>query len=159
MKNIAENIALILVLILSGVIGYLIYQYNTLEDNIYEDTSLLVNVPKKETKPKENTSNYLNTLEAYGDDKDVQVDVKKEDSANRVVAKSEIKEDTFNTVVEDKTKSAYTQNLENYAKESSKEKLDTLKPVKDNLDEPEKIPQDTIKDDIGMAIDAALDNL
>ena len=159
MKNIAENIALILVLILSGVIGYLIYQYNTLEDNIYEDTSLLVHVPKKETKPKENTSNYLNTLEAYGDDKDVQVDVKKEDSANRVVAKSEIKEDTFNTVVEDKTKSAYTQNLENYAKESSKEKLDTLKPVKDNLDEPEKLPQDTIKDDIGMAIDAALDNL
>ena len=159
MKNIAENIALILVLILSGVIGYLIYQYNTLEDNIYEDTSLLVHVPKKEIKPKENTSNYLNTLEAYGDDKDVQVDVKKEDSANRVVAKSEIKEDTFNTVVEDKTKSAYTQNLENYAKESSKEKLDTLKPVKDNLDEPEKLPQDTIKDDIGMAIDAALDNL
>ena len=157
MKNIVENIALMLVLLLAIIIGYLIYQYNSIENNIYEDTSVLVQKVKKETKTK--SSSYLNTLEAYGDDKDVKVDAKQEDAVNRVATKTEIKKDAFNAVVEDKTKSTYMQNLENYAKEASKEKLDTLKPAKDNLDEPEKLPEGEIKDDIGMAIDAALGDI
>ena len=159
MKNILENLAVLFVGILSLTIVYLIVQYNMIGDESMEDVGAMIVSQKKVVNTKVKTTAYLHSLEGYGDDVDVKVNAKKEDYTNEVVVKSEISKDDLGAIMEDKSKSAYTQNLENYAKESSKEKLDTLKPVKDNLDEPEKLAKDEIKDEIGMAIDAALDDL
>jgi lipopolysaccharide export LptBFGC system permease protein LptF len=157
MKNILENFALFLVILLGLIIGYLIYQYNSIEDDYSEDISSMIHSKKISAKTKSN--NYLNSLEGYGDDTDVKVDATQEDSANKVIVKSESSEHRLSDVVDDKTKNTYMQNLENYAQKAKEEKLDTLKPVKDNLDDPEKLAQDEIIDDIGMAIDAALDGI
>jgi len=157
MKNMLENFALFLVILLSLGIGYLIFQYNSIEEESSEDIASLIKKTQTTSKAKKNT--YLDSLEGYGDDTDVEVDARQEDTINKVIVKSEIIKDELGTVVDDKTKSTYMQNLENYANEAKENKLDTLKPVKDNLDDPEKLAQDEIEDDIGMAIDAALDGI
>ncbi len=162
MKNLLETIAVFLVGILSIAIVFLIVQYNMIEDeDIIEDVVLYT--PVKKVSKTEQAKSYLSTLEGYGDDQDVEVDVTKESYANKVVVKSELNEDTLGEVVEDKAKTSYMENLEKYANKAEKEKLDTIKnedhPVADNSGEPEKLPQDEIVDEIGMAIEAALGDL
>ena len=63
------------------------------------------------------------------------------------------------SAVDDKSKSSYMKNLDNYSEKAKKEKLNTLKPVEDGLDDPEKLDEEEIVDEIGMAIDAALDDI
>ena len=158
MKNLFESIAIFLVGLLSLAIVFFIVQYNMIEEeNIIDD--IVLPSPKKKISDKENTNAYLSSLEKYGDDTDVKVDVKKEDRANMVIVKSEIKKDTLGAVVEDTSKSSYTQNLEKYAETSKNEKLDETKPVSDSVGEPEKLPEEEVVDEIGEAIDAALDGL
>ena len=219
MKNLLESLAILLVVLLSLSIVYFIVQYNLIEDDNIVDDIVFESTQKKVTNKVKNT-NYLNTLEGYGDDVDVKVDATQENQINTVVIKSEVQNDELVDVVQDKAKSDYMENLEQYAETATKEnldslkpqnnnvgqpqrldnvdvvdktamdmskdigavvddttktsyvenldtyaekakveKLDTLKPKNDNLDDPEKLDQDEIVDEIGMAIDAALDDL
>jgi len=158
MKNLLESMAILFVGLLSLAIVYFIVQYNMIEDDSIVD-DIAFEVPKKKITEEAKTSDYLNSLEGYGDDKDVKVDATKDDTTNTVMVKSELNKDEIGTVIDDKSKSTYMQNLEKYADEAEKEKLDEVKPVVDHSGEPEKLPEEEVEDEIGKAIDAALDGL
>jgi secreted trypsin-like serine protease len=124
--------------------------------------------PEKKVTSKEKASSYLNSLEGYGDDTDVKVDATKESTVNKVVVRSELRNDDLGAVVDDKSKASYMENLANYADDS--ENIAQEETVKKAMEvtqkkhvvsngEPEKLPHDEIVDEIGMAIDAALDDL
>lgn len=157
MKNLFENFAILLVGLLSLATVFLIVQYNMIEDSdMIEDIEYAV--VKKEVSSKEKTTTYLQNLEGY-EDVDVQVDATKETQTNTVVVKSELNNDALDAAVEDKSKSSYAQNLENYQepkKEEMTEDDEASKPVNDS--EPEELAPE-IEDEIGMAIDAALNDL
>jgi len=155
MKNLSETFAILFVGFLSMAVVFFIVQYNLIEDDVDMDEIVLVTPQKKVAK----VNNYLDSLEGYGDDTDVKVDATKEDATNTVVVKSESNKDTLGDVIEDKSKSSYMKNLENYADKAENEKLDEAKPVADHSGEPEKLPQEEVVDEIGMAIDAALDGI
>jgi len=155
MKNLSEIFAILFVGLLSMAVVFFIVQYNLIDDDVSMDEIILATPQKKVAK----TSNYLDSLEGYGDDTDVKVDATKEDTTNTVIVKSESNKDTLGDVIEDKSKSSYMQNLENYADKVENEKLDEAKPVADHSGEPEKLPQEEVVDEIGMAIDAALDGI
>jgi len=147
MKNLMESFAILLVGVLSLLIIYLIVQYNMIEDdNFIEDIAYATTVKKKET-----TQDYLSDMEKYSD-VDVKVDPKKSDSTNNVAVRSELSRDDLKDTVDDKSKSTYTKNLESYS--DAKPKVVKIKPS----DAPE-LKEQTIDDEIGMAIDAALDDL
>jgi hypothetical protein len=158
MKNLLESTAILFVGLLSLAIVYFIVQYNMIEDDSIEE-NIVFEVPQKKITEKAKTSDYLNSLEGYGDDTDVKVDARKEDTTNTVVVKSELNKDEIGTVIDDKSKATYMKNLENYAETSEKEKLDESKPVADHSGDPEKLPEEEVVDEIGMAIDAALDDI
>ena len=67
--------------------------------------------------------------------------------------------DDISSAVDDKSKSSYMQNLDNYADKAQKEKLDTIKPKDDGEGDPEKLDQDEIVDEVGMAIDDLMDDI
>lgn len=166
MKNTLESFAILLVGLLSIVIVYLIVQYNMIEEESMEDISKIIQLDKKKVK-KIKTADYLNSLEGYGDDVDVKVDVHKVDHTNEVAVRSEVEKDVLDEVVEDKSKSSYTENLEHYTDESDKKPLEPATPKKveeekqtaqPSSGEPEKIPEE-VSDEIGEAIDAVLDDL
>ena len=158
MKNLLESISILLVGLLTLAIVFFIVQYNMIEDDSI-DENIAFEVPKKKITEQAKTGDYLNSLEGYGDDTDVKVDATKEDTTNTVVVKSELNKDKIDSLIDDKSKTTYMKNLENYAKTAEKEKLDETKPVADNSGEPEKLPEEEVVDEIGMAIDAALDDL
>lgn len=159
MKNLLENFAILLVGLLSLTIILLIVQYNMIEeDNTIEEIAYEIPQKKQESK-KVKVNNYLQNLEGYGDDVNVKVDPTKEDRTNEVVVKSELGNNKLVEVVDDKAKNAYMENLEAYSKKAKEEKLDEIKPVDDSLDDPEKLDKQEIDDEIGMAIDAALEDL
>ena len=164
MKNMLESFAIFLVGILSLVVVYLIVQYNMIEEDTIDDIGAVI-ASQKKASGKVKTSAYLNSLEGYGDDVDVKVDAKKEDHTNEVAVKSEITKDDLGAVVDDKSKSSYMENLEHYAEEADKKPSKPVKAQEDvNVEkkssgEPEKLPQEEVSDEIGEAIDAALDNL
>lgn len=157
MKNLFENLAILLVGLLSVAIVFWIVQYNMIEDSdMIEDIEY--EVVKKEVSSQEQTTTYLQNLEGY-EDVDVQVDATKETRTNTVVVKSELNNDALDAAVEDKSKSSYAENLENYQepkKEEMTEDDEASKPVNDSESE-ELAPE--IEDEIGMAIDAALNDL
>jgi hypothetical protein len=67
--------------------------------------------------------------------------------------------DDISSAVDDESKSSYMKNLDNYADKAKKEKLDTIKPKNDDIGDPEKLDQEEIVDEVGMAIDNLLDDL
>jgi len=155
MKNLLESFAVLLVGLLSLLIVYFIVQYNMIEDQVIEDVDYAVTDTKDKAK-----DNYLDSLEDYGDDEDVDVDVTEESTVNTVEVRTEEKDNDLEDVVNDKSKSSYMKNLENYADTAKKEKLDEVKPdAKDHVGEPEKLEQVEIVDEVGMAIDSALNDL
>jgi len=168
MKNKLESFAIFLVVVLSLVVVYLIVQYNMIEEDDMNDIVQVTDVNKKET-IKTKTSNYLNSLEGYGDDVDVKVDARKEDHTNEVKVKSELSKDALGDVVEDKSKKSYMENLEHSVEKTDKqssEKTATLKQEEKekaqaapSSGEPEQLPQEEVSDEIGEAIDAALNGL
>ncbi|HIP28943.1 MAG TPA: hypothetical protein EYG82_07200 [Sulfurovum sp.] len=158
MKNGLESFALLLVGLLSVGIIYLIVQYNLVDDGDAID-EIAYEIPQKQkVSSKAKAEDYLQNLEGY-EDVDVKVDATKEDTVNTVVIQSQVKDDELTTAVEDKSKSSYMENLENYADKAKEEKLDTIKPTADGEGDPEKLDQEEIVDEIGMAIDAALDGI
>jgi len=162
MKNRLESFAVFLVGILSLIIIYLIVQYNMIEEETIDDIGVII-APQTESKAK--TSNYLKSLVGYGDDVDVKVDARKEDHTNEVAVKSELNGDALGAVLDDKSKSSYMENLEHYVEEADKKSSEPVKVQEDvNIEkkssgEPEKLPQEEVSDEIGEAIDAALDDL
>jgi len=158
MKNLMERFAILFVSILSLAIVFFIVQYNRIDDDSIMD-ELAYELPQKKVSTQAKASNYLDNLEGYGDDTDVQVDSTKEDTTNTVVVMSELNKDDLGAVVDDKLKSSYMENLEKYADTAEKENLDKAKPVADNSGEPEKLPEEEVVDEIGMAIDAALEGI
>ena len=167
MKNLLESFAILLVGVLSLLIVFLIVQYNMIEEEATEEIVFAAPVETEESE-KAKTASYLDSLEGYGEDVDVQVDATKESSANTVAVKSGLKDDELGSAVEDKSKSSYMENLASYAddsendaqEESIKKAMEgTKKAVVVDPEDPEKLEQDEISDEIGMAIDAALDDL
>ena len=155
MKNLLESFAVLLVGLLSLLIVYFIVQYNMIEDQVVEDVDYAVTETKDQS-----TDKYLDSLENYGDDEDIDVDAREESTVNTVKVRTEEKDHDLDDVVDDKSKSSYMKNLENYADTAKKEKLDEVKPDgKDHSGEPEKLEQEEIVDEIGMAIDSALNDL
>ncbi len=155
MKNLLESFAILLVGLLSLLIVYFIVQYNMIEDQVIEDIDYTVTEKKQETK-----ADYLENLEDYGEDVDVEVDATKESTTNTVSVRSEEANDDLGDVVEDKSKASYMKNLENYADKAEDEKLDEAKPdAEDTSGEPQKLEHEEVVDEVGMAIDAALDSL
>lgn len=155
MKNIIENISVALVGILSLLIVFLIVQYNMIDESERIEEVTKTMIAKKKTKIEKRAS-YLNTLEGY-EDVDVEAD-ESEDVMNRVVVKSEMKDDLVKDAVEDKEKSSYMENLERYS-EPKKEELtaDVNEAAPLEIGEPEEL-EDTV-DEIGMAIEDALSDL
>jgi len=169
MKNLLEGFAVLLVGVLSLLIVFLIVQYNMIEEEVVEEIVFTAPVKTEESK-KAKAANYLDSLEGYGGDVDVKVDATKENLVNTVAVKSELTKDELGQAVNDKSKSSYMENLASYQveveneeqEESVKKAMEAVHPktteVKDPED-PEKLPEDEIDDEIGMAIDAALDDL
>jgi len=162
MKNLLESFAILLVGLLSVSIVYWIVQYSMIVDeDMMDELVEYQQVQKKKAPKKANAADYLQNLESY-EDVDVKVDATKETSTNRVVVRSELTKDELGAAVEDKSKSSYTENLENYV-EPEKEavvvvEVEEAKPAADTAADPE-LPTEEVSDEIGMAIDAALDDI
>lgn len=163
MKNLLESFAILVVGILSLLVVYLIVQYNMIEEEAVEEIVFDVPVEAKESK-----KSYLDSLEGYGGDVDVQVDATKENLANTVAVKSELSSDELGSAVEDKSKSSYMENLASYENEMENDaQEESVKQAMEGTNhatvvdpsDPEKLEHDEIEDEIGMAIDAALDDL
>jgi len=161
MKNMFENFAVTLVLILSIAIVYLIVQYNMIDDSDTVD-EIAYQIPEvKEVSKEEKATAYLQNLEGYAD-VDVQVDPTQEGTVNRVVVKSEIVDDALDAAVEDKDKDSYAKSLQNYYSEESEiqrnEEIEG-EPEPQKSYEPEKLEHEEIVDEIGLAISEALEDL
>jgi preprotein translocase subunit SecF len=147
MRNLLENIAVFLVVLLALSIVALIVKYNMIEDDNLEDVIYTMPVVKKESK-KEKVNNYLKEMENYAD-VDVKVNPTKEDTTNRIMVKSEQKEGSIDSAVKD----TYVEKLENYAEDENKqvevEKSDNIQ----NELEPTPPEKKEIVDKIGMALD------
>jgi preprotein translocase subunit SecF len=158
MKNLLESFAILLVGLLSVSIIYWIVQYSMIGDaDMIEEIEYEV----AEKKPKAKATDYLQNLEGY-EDVDVKVDATKESRANTVVVQSELTKDALGDAVEDKSKSSYTENLENYAEPEKEEVVVEVVEVKsaaDTASDPDLPEQEEMADEIGMAIDAALDDI
>ena len=161
MKNLLESFAIFLVGLLTVSIIYWIVQYSMIADEEMMEELVEYQQSQKNKAPKKaNAADYLQNLEGY-EDVDVKVDATKETSTNRVVVKSELTKDELGAAVEDKSKSSYMENLENYvepAKEEVVVEVEEVKPAADTASDPE-LPDEEVSDEIGMAIDAALDDL
>jgi len=119
MKNLLESFAVFLVGILSLLIIFFIVQYNMIEEDGAEEVVFSAPVKTKESK-KAKTANYLDSLEGYGGDVDVQVDATKENLVNTVAVQSELADDELGSAIADKSKSSYMENLANYAEPEAK---------------------------------------
>jgi hypothetical protein len=164
MKHFIENLALILVGLLALAIVVLIVQYNLIQED-ETVASLGFEVPKVDQQTQR--KNYLDALEGYGDDTDVEVDATQEGEINSVSIRSEMPKDILDDTIEDPSKEFYMQNLEGYNETPKSDEMQEIKeekkkiikppltPLKPNPSgEPEKLPSNKIVDEIGMAIDA-----
>jgi len=169
MKNLLESFAILLVGVLSLLIVFLIVQYNMIEEEVGEEIVFTAPVKTEESK-KAKAANYLDSLEGYGGDVDVKVDATKENLVNTVAVTSELTKDELGQAVDDKSKSSYMENLASYQVEvENEEQVESVKKAMEDVhpkttevkdpEDPEKLPEDEIDDEIGMAIDAALDDL
>ena len=163
MKNMLENVAITVVVVLFLLIIALIVQYNMIgNDDSVDEVTYAMPVVKKESK-KAKTTNYLENLESYAD-VDVKVDPTKENSANRVQVTSEAANDAIGSAIENTDKSAYVDSLKEYTdkKDTNKKgKAKTTKEIQEEKAEDDKIKldQDEIEDEIGNAIGAALEDI
>ncbi|SFV62466.1 hypothetical protein MNB_SV-13-1856 [hydrothermal vent metagenome] len=143
MKNLIENVALLLVVLLMIAIVFFIVQFNLIEDeNTFEVLKTEQNTSMKNTVKRKS---YLNTLEGYGNDTEVNVDARKENDINIVRIQSELSDDILGDTIDDSSKNAYTQNIEKYSDSASKE---------DNTGKAKKVEKEKNLEEVGLAIDA-----
>jgi preprotein translocase subunit SecF len=141
MKKLIDNLAFVMVIVLFLVIVVLVFQYNTISEN----TNLaLIKFQEEKTTQKDETKNYLDTLESYSD-VDVQVDPTKETHKNTVKITSELAEDDLEEALKTDEKKNYLKSLESYSdSKKSHVKTEKLEDVK-----PEKVQNnDTIGDEL-----------
>jgi competence protein ComGC len=98
MKNIVENIVVMLVVIFSVAIVVLIVWYNLIEDKSMAHFNTSTTAVEQVSQKQKNTS-YIKNIETYKE-VDVKVNPRKENHFNRVKVKSEIKKDNLNTIIE-----------------------------------------------------------
>jgi len=147
MRNLLENIAVFLVVLLALSIVALIVKYNMIEDDSLEELVYTMPVVKKESK-KEKMNNYLNDMENYAD-VDVDVNPTKEDTTNRVMVKPEQEEGDIDNAVKD----TYVEKLENYAEnQPMDDEIKSLDKLQNELELPTP-EKEEIVDEIGMALD------
>ena len=145
MRNLFENIAVALVVLLS-LVG-LIVQYNKIEDDSLDETAYTLPMAKKVSK-EEKSTNYLHNLEGYADE-DIEVDPTQEDTTNRIVVKAEQAEGGIDKAVKDD----YIEKLENYTEGKGNEKeINNAKSIS-NDSEPSPPNKEEIVDEIGMALE------
>lgn len=128
MRKILENLAILLVILLSTSVIYLIVKYNMIEDETASEEIVVKEepTPKVENK-KAQVSKYLQNIEGYNDI-DVKVDAKEEDNSNKVtiISESNVNEIKIEKVVENTTD---TQVI----KEEGTAKVDKVGKALDNL--------------------------
>jgi len=149
MRNLFENIAILLVILLTlGIVG-LIVKYNMIEDDTPDDVAYAIPVVKKVSK-QEKSTNYLKNMEGYADeDVDVDVDPTQEDTTNRVVVKSEQEEGGIDIAVKDMD----IEKSENHADDKSKEEeIKSSNHIQNELELPS-LEKKEIVDEIGMALE------
>jgi hypothetical protein len=88
-------------------------------------------------------------MESYND-VDVKVDPTKANNVNKVQVRSELENDEISSAVGDTDKSNYVNSLENYVNKEKEEKEEKEE------DDQVKLDQEEIVDEVGNAIDAAL---
>ena len=150
MKKVIENMVVALVLLLFLVVIALVVKYKMIDDGSDDTFIVPETVVKKETK-QEQTKEYLNTLESYGDDVDVEVDPTKEENKNVVKVTSELAEDELDDALKADEKKDYVKKLENYS--DDKKSADTSESLEDVS--PEKAQNG---DNIGSELDDILGN-
>ena len=150
MKKTIENTVVVLALLLFLVVIVLIVRYNMIDDGSDDMYTAPETIVKKETK-QEQTKEYLESLESYGNDVDVKVDPTKEKHRNVVKVKSELSEDELGNALKADEKKDYVKKLENYSEEKkSTEASEALEDVT-----PEKTQNG---DNIGAELDDILGN-
>jgi cell division protein FtsN len=154
MHNKLENILVGVIGLLLVVIVGLIVKYQLQKEEIPK-TFAYQEAPVEPVSKKEKTNKYLENLEGYSDI-DVKVDPKKEDKSNVVKVIAETSKDDLAVVIEDRSKSSYMKNLENYTDSETESKKSQSKSSVLKEEEPVKLEKEGIVDEIGMAIDAAL---
>jgi len=162
MKNIIENIAITLLILLFMFIVAMIIQYKIIDDESNIKKSYVSITEKVEVLPKTKRDNYLESLETYTE-VDVDVDPRKEKHVNRVEITSELAKDEMETAISNANKSTfYEENLNNYSKKIKvKTHSKTAAELKKEQTEDEKVKleHDEIEDEIGKAIGAALEDI
>ncbi len=152
MKRNLENIIIVAVMAVFGVIVYLVVSYNTIPTDVNIADAVPLEYSGKKDK-KEQTKEYLEALESYGNDQDVEVDPTKERHVNTVKVKAEVKETDVDKVVETDEKKAYEKALENY--DESENRVVAEETEKETLEDiPEQAKQngDTIASDLDAII-------
>jgi cell division protein FtsN len=131
MKKLIDNLAVVMVVVLFGVVIALVVQYNTISENT---NFAAIDLPEEQTVQKDNTKSYLDTLESYGEDVDVAVDPTKETHKNTVKVTSELAEDELEDALKTDEKKNYLKSLERYSDTKKHhvktEKLEDVKPEK-----------------------------
>jgi len=161
-KNIIENVAITLLILLFMFIIAMIIQYKIIDNESNIEKSYVSVTEKEEMLPKAKRDNYLESLETYTE-VEVDVDPRKEKHVNRVEITSELANDEMETAISNANKlTSYENNLNNYSK---KIKVETHSKTADELkkeqkeDDRIKLEKDEIVDEIGMAIGAALEDI
>ncbi len=154
MKNKLESFAIMLVGLLSLLVVYFIVQYNLIDDSGMIDKISYKMPEVKKVSKEEKTHSYLKNLEGYTD-VEVEVDPTQEGTANRVEVQSEEVNNAITEVLEDKEKKDYIQNLEEY----SNKKNEDISPQKQESNEPKRLKDEEIVDEIGLAIGKALEDI
>jgi len=153
MNRIIENILVVVSGFLLIAILVLIVLYNTQNDNMQNDI-FFEEASTENVVKKNNKIDYLKNLEGYSD-VNVDVDPKTRNSSNIIEVQEEKIKSNISYVVDDKSKSSYMENLENYDNDSN---VTINSNVSDDEEENE-TEKTGIIDEIGMAIDAALDDI
>ncbi len=162
MKDIIENVAITLLILLFMFIVAMIIQYKIIDDESNIEKSYVPIMVEKEVLPKAKRDSYLESLETYTE-VDVEVDPTQDTHVNRVQITSELANDEMESAISNANKSSsYEENLNNYNKKikvKSHVKTDNELKKEQVEDDKIKLEQDEIVDEIGMAIGAALEDI
>ncbi len=129
MKKFLDNLIVSLVVLLFLLVIVLVVKYNMIKENY--DVVAVVNPEQSHPDKKAQKKAYLESLESYGEDKDVKVDPTKESTKNTVKVQSEETSNEVEAALKTDGKKAYVESLENYTKKketTSEESLEDVKP-------------------------------
>ena len=152
-----ENVIVALIAVLTIVVGYFTYRYNTVSEakTTQFDAVIQQELASYQEEKKAKKRNYLETLETY-EDADVAVDPTKEAHKNVVKVQAEEKTNAIERSVASDTKHAYTEQLEHYDEGSEntavEKQTDASKTEDDKTRNTEEGNGDTIAADIDAII-------